>query len=154
MDKLIDFLIEAKKQTYANLSKEKEKSSRVGSIDYNYKKGDMVYHDTYFGNFKFMGEEVVYVENNIVKWGMNYYGVTFDEHLSEEIFNDVLRPALMKVGEDSSVLSVRGPSRFEKDGYVYTFKSIGNIESFEGIEEIYKEGRLIYKLYCNGGVIK
>ena len=66
----------------------------------------MVYHDTYFGNTKFIGEEVVYIENNIVKWGMNYYGVTFDEHLSEEIFNNVLRPALMKVGEDKNIIPV------------------------------------------------
>ena len=153
MNKIIDFLIEAKKQTYANDSIEKSKSSRLGSKDYEYKKDDMVYHDTYFGGTKFIGEEVVYCGSDLPKWGMNYYGVTIDNNLGEESMDKALRPALMNVGKDTSVLPVRGPSRFENEGYVYTFKSKGTIENFSGIEEIYKENKLIYTLSCSGGII-
>lgn len=155
---LIDFLIEAKKQTYANGDVKKTSSSRLGSNDYHYEKeieGKMMkYHDTYFGGTKFMGEEVVYQGSDIPKWGMNYYGVTIDDTLSEEAMDKALRPALMKVGEDMSVIPVRGASRFENEGYIYTFKTEGTIENFTGIEEIYKEGKLIYRLRCNGGIIK
>ena len=153
MNKIIDFLIEAKKQTYASDSIEKSKSSRLGSKDYEYKKDDMVYHDTYFGGTKFIGEEVVYCSSDLPKWGMNYYGVTIDNNLGEESMDKALRPALMNVGKDTSVLPVRGPSRFENEGYVYTFKSKGTIENFSGIEEIYKDGKLIYTLSCSGGII-
>ena len=38
---------------------------------------------------------------------MNYYGITIDENLSEAAVDNVLRPALMKVGEDD-IISVRG----------------------------------------------
>ena len=87
-EKFIDFLIKAKKSTYANSTIEKVKSSRVGSSDYHYEeKTDnkkYIYHDTYFGGTKFMGEEVVYCDSNKPVWGMNYYGVTFDDTLGEE----------------------------------------------------------------------
>ncbi len=83
MDNLKEFLIEAKKQTYANASAEKISSSRLNSKDYEYKKGNMIYHDTYFGGTNFIGEEAVYIDNKIY-WAMNYYGITLDETLGEE----------------------------------------------------------------------
>ncbi len=81
---LISFLVKAKKQTYANSNIEKVTSSRLGSRDYHYDEiieGEkMIYHDTYFGGTKFIGEEVVYRGSTNSKWGMNYYGVTIDEN--------------------------------------------------------------------------
>ncbi|HCC07645.1 MAG TPA: hypothetical protein DEP72_05740 [Clostridiales bacterium] len=155
---LIGFLIEAKKQTYANSNADKVNSSRLGSKDYSYSEeveGEtMTYHDTYFGGVRFIGEEVVYRGTKLPKWGMNYYGVTLNETLGEETMDKVLRPALMKVGEDDTVIPVRGPSRFENDGYFYTFKTDGVIENFTGVEEIYKGGELIYRLHCHGGTIE
>lgn len=153
-----EFIIMAKKQTYANSSVLPVEASRVGSKDYQYEEEingkKFVYHDTYFGGTKFMGEEVVYCDDDIPVWGMNYYGVTLDDSLSEEAMDKALRPALMKVGEDKNVLPVRGPGKLENDGYVYTFKVTGTIESFFGTEEIYKDDKLIYRLHCHGGIIK
>ena len=77
-----------------------------------------------------------------------------DENLSEEAMDKALRPALMKVGEDDTVLPVRGPSKFENDGYTYIFESIGQIENFTGLEEIYKDKKLVYRLHCHGGIIE
>lgn len=154
----IDFLIKAKKSTYANSSIEKVNSSRLGSADYDYEEiidnKKYTYHDTYFGGTKFMGEEVVYCDSNKPIWGMNYYGVTFDDTLGEEAMDKALRPALMKVGEDKNVIPARGPSKFENNGYIYTFKTTGTIENFDGIEQIYKDNNLIYELHCSGGIIK
>ena len=100
-----------------------------------------------------MGEEVVY-EDNIPIWGMNYYGVTLDNSLGEEAMDNALRPALMKVGEDTSVIPVRGIAKFENNGYTYTFKQNGTVEKFDGIEQIYKDNKLIYELHCSGGMIE
>jgi hypothetical protein len=155
---LIGFLVDAKKQTYANGYVEKVDSSRLGSKDYHYEEeieGELMrYHDTYFGGIRFVGEEVVYRGSDVPKWGMNYYGVTIDENLSEDAMDKALRPALMKVGEDDTVIPVRGPSRFENDGYIYTFKTDGEIDNFIGIEEIYKNNELVYRLHCHGGNIE
>ncbi len=152
------FLIKAKKSTYANSSIEKVEASRLGSSDYNYEEiidnKRYTYHDTYFGGTKFMGEEVVYCDSNKPVWGMNYYGVTLDGSLGEEAMDNALRPALMKVGEDTSVIPVRGIAKFENNGYTYIFKPSGSIEKFDGVEQIYKDNKLIYELHCSGGIIK
>lgn len=157
-DTFMDFLIRAKKSTYANSTIEKVKPSRIGSSDYQYEEivnnKKYTYHDTYFGGIKFMGEEVVYCDSNKPVWGMNYYGVTIDDTLGEEAIDMALRPALMKVGEDKDVIPVRGSSKFINNGYTYTFKVTGTIENFDGIEQIYKEDNLIYELHCSGGIIK
>ena len=153
----INFLINAKKSTYANSNIKKVESSRVGSSDYHYEEiidnKKYIYHDTYFGGTKFMGEEVVYCDNNKPIWGMNYYGVTLDDTLGEEAMDKALRPALMKVGEDENIIPVRGIAKFENNGYTYTFKTTGTIEKFDGIEQIYKANNLIYELHCSGGMI-
>ena len=148
-----EFLIEAKKQTYANEKVEKVSSSRYGSKDYEYKKDNLIYHDTYFGGTNFIGEEVVYLDNKIC-WAMNYYGVTLDEKLGEEAIDSVLRPALMHVGEDKNVIPVRGPKEFNHGEYKYTFVVEGDLDYFSGIEIIYKNDKKIYELKCNGGLIK
>ncbi len=147
------FLIEAKKQTYANENVKKILSSRKGSFDYEYSNDKMTYHDTYFGGTKFMGEEVIYTSNDTPIWGMNYYGITLNENLSEEAIDNALRPALMKVGEDN-ILPVRGPKEYINNGFRYTFEVNGNLDYFDGVETIYKDDEKVYVLKCHGGIIK
>ena len=153
MNNLKEFLIKAKKQTYANENIEKQKSSRNGSHDYEYSSNNMIYHDTYFGGINFMGEEVVYEENDTPIWGMNYYGITLDQTLSEQAVDKALRPALMQVGSDDTI-PVRGPQEYINGDYKYIFNVSGNLDYFEGEETIYKNGKKVYILKCHGGVIK
>lgn len=148
-----DFLIEAKKSTYANGTAEKIESSRLDSKDYEYKKDNMLYHDTYFGGTNFIGEEVVYIDNKIY-WAMNYYGVTLDENLGEEAMDNALRPALMQVGVSENIIPVRGPREYKNGDFKYTFEVSGDLTNFSGIETIYKNDKKIYELKCNGGLIK
>ena len=153
MKELSEFLIEAKKQTYANEQVEKQESSRKGSKDYEYQAKGMIYHDTFFGGTNFMGQEVVYKDDDTPFWGMNYYGNTLDNNLSEEAIDKALRPALMMVGEED-ILPVRGPKEFINGDYKYTFEVSGTLECFEGKEKISKGGHIIYELICIGGIIK
>lgn len=153
MNDIYTFLIEAKQQTYANASSPKTLNTRINSKDYEYQKGNMTYHDTYFGGTKFIGEEIIYI-NNETYWGMNYYGSTLDENLSEEAMDNALRPALMMVGKDTSIIPVRGPREYINNNYKYTFEVEGTLEYFNGIEIIYKDNQKIYELRCSGGLIK
>ncbi len=152
-NELHNFLIEAKKQTYANENAKKILSSRKGSFDYEYSNGKMIYHDTYFGGTKFMGEEVVYFSTDTPIWGMNYYGITINEDLSEEAIDSALRPSLMQVGVDN-IIPVRGPQEYMNNGYRYTFEVNGDLDYFEGVETISKDEETIYILKCHGGIIK
>lgn len=148
-----EFLILAKKQTYANEKAAKIANSRLNSKDYEYEKDNMIYHDTYFGGTNFLGEEVIYVDGKTI-WGMNYYGVTLDKTLGEEAMDKALRPALMMVGEDKEVIPVRGPREYVNGEYRYTFSVEGTMECFNGIEMIYKGNKKMYELRCIGGLIK
>ncbi len=158
LQQLADFLIQAKKQTYASGDEAKVKPSRDSSNDYHYEGevsgAKMAYHDTYFGGVKFMGEEVVYCGEGAPKWGMNYRGETLRLGMSEAAMDAVLRPALSMVGEDKDIIPVRGPKYLEKDGFIYEFNAEGNLESFHGEEKLTKDGELIYKLVCDGGIIE
>lgn len=152
MEELVAFLKEAKKQTYANENVEKVISTRKGSCDYEYSNGSMTYHDTYFGGLNFIGEEVVYRNDSIPIWGMNYYGVTLDNNLSEEAMDKALRPALMLVGTDDTI-PVRGPKEYVNGDFKYCFNVTGDINYFEGEEIIFKNNEKIYVLKCHGGKI-
>lgn len=55
---LIEFLIKAKENTYADGMKYKVSSTSPNSIDYHYEENDYIYHDTYFGSKEFYGEEI------------------------------------------------------------------------------------------------
>ncbi|HIT10513.1 MAG TPA: hypothetical protein IAC24_02830 [Candidatus Onthousia faecigallinarum] len=151
-DSFYQFLIEAKKQTYANEQGKKCNSTRNGSHDYEYSCEGFTYHDTYFGGVDFMGEEIVYLKDTPI-WGMNYYGITLDPTLSEEAIDKALRPALMQVGKDN-ILPVRGPKEFINGEYKYTFEVTGELNWFEGEESIYKNNHKAYCLKCHGGKIK
>ena len=85
---------------------------------------------------------------------MNYYGNTINPNLSEEAMDNALRPALMQVGSDNLVLPLRGPSKFVNGEFSYGFEVTGSMESFTGLERIYKNNELVYELQCNGGIIK
>jgi hypothetical protein len=154
LQELWTFLVEAKKQTYANENVEKVAALRPGSNDFHYEKDGWVYHDTYFGGQKFLGAEVVYRDGGRPKWGMNYYGFILNDDLTEAVLDNALRPALMQVGEDKDILPVRGPKKFIKGEWQYTFKVEGDLTNFTGLEEISKNGETVYRLHCHGGLIQ
>lgn len=151
LEELATFLKAANLNTYANEKSEKVDSLRLGSHDYHFEKGGLVYHDTYFGGTKFIGEEIIYKDEQPV-WGMNYRGITLSETMSEGLFDAILRPALMAGSGDN--IPVRGPKEFVSGDWQYTFKIEGDLSNFTGVEEITKKGEIVCRLLCHGGWIK
>lgn len=147
---LANFLTEAHKNSYANKDAPKASSSRLKSEDYHFEKGNLIYHDTYFGSRDFIGEEVVYKDGNPV-WGMNFYGYILSETTDGEELYDFLREAMMQ--EYSNTLPVRGPQDYKKDNWEYTKSVEGELNRFTGTEEIYRAGMLLYRGYYHGGLI-
>jgi len=151
IDVLDAFLREANLNTYANKNVKKASPLRPSSSDYHFEKGDLTYHDTYFGATKFIGEEIVY-KSGKVAWGMNYYGFTLNNEISEGLFDAILRPALMSGSGDN--IPVRGPKEFVNGDWKYTFNADGDLANFIGIEEISKNGKVVCRLHCHGGFIE
>ena len=143
--KIIDFLIRAKKSTYAGKGAETT-SSRINSHDLVYVENDLMYYDTYLGGEKFAGEEALWISGNPY-WSMNYIGRVTGDNFS----GDFLKKALMQVPYE---MPYRGPLKYNEDDYTYECSVNGNFEWFQGHEKIYFNGIEIYECYFHGGMIK
>jgi len=150
-DQLSDFLKKASKYTYASEQAEKAPSLRPKSKDYEYKDGSLTYHDTYFGGIKFIGEEIVYKDNEPV-WGMNYNGFVVDPTITEAEIDKSLRGALKQ--DYTDMIPVRGPKNYKIENYEYKNTVNGALECFEGREEVFKSNKLIYYAVFHGGLIQ
>ena len=152
LEEIAAFLRIANKQTYANAAAAKAPSTRAGSQDYHFEKPPYIYHDTYFGGTKFIGAEVIYKDGKAI-WGMNYFGRLLKDGWSEEVFDKVLRQALMQ--DDPNVIPVRGPATFALDNMTYRFVAQGKLNDFVGVEEILDaSGTAIYRCNVHGGLIE
>jgi hypothetical protein len=151
IDILDTFLREANLSTYANKDAKKAATLRPGSKDYHFERDDLTYHDTYFGATNFIGEEIVY-KDGVPVWGMNYYGFTLNNEINENLFDAILRSALMSGSGDN--IPVRGPKEFVNSEWKYTFNASGDLSNFTGLEEISKNNEVVCRLWCHGGFIK
>lgn len=142
---ITDFLIRAKKKTYAGKGAESE-STRPCSHDLRYSEGNLLYIDTYLGGELFSGEEAVWVKNQPV-YAMNYSGKVLDDTFS----GDFLKAALLLVPEEKPF---RGPKVFQEQNYLYHCSSNGTSDWFQGYEEIYYDQNKVYECYFHGGAIK
>lgn len=142
---LLDFIIEAKRNTYA-AKNNKVESSRLGSTDFEYCSGQYKYRDSYVGSKYFSGQEIVW-ENDVTVWSMNYIGKVFDEPFSGDFLKEALK-------NNSIDMPYRGPSLFEKDGYTYLCNVEGNPEWFDGRELIFYNNKQVYELKFHGGLVK
>ncbi len=144
------FLRAANKSTYAASGK-KVNPPRLNSEDFEYREGDLLYHDTYFGDDRFIGEEIIY-EKEMPIWGMNYYGYLVDDSATPKEVYSFLKQALM--AEENEAIPVRGPKTFVTGEYAYAVVTQGAFDNFTGEERIERLGMPLYKAFFHGGSIK
>lgn len=145
MKDIIEFLIRAKKATYAGKGAETT-STRPQSHDLTYSEDDYLYYDTYLGGGKFVGEEALWIKG-APYWSMNYAGRVTEENFS----GDFLKEALLHVPQN---MPFRGPSHYENEDYSYDCKIDGSFQWFQGYETISYKGKQIYECYFHGSSIE
>ena len=145
LEALILFRLEANMNTYAAFMNEVD-STRLDSHDFRYEKGDYVYHDTYVGGEQFAGQEAVWKKGKAV-YAMNYAGRVLSDKFSGNFLKEALRKANRK-------MPYRGPEYYEAGEYVYKAKVSGDINWFQGYEEIYWQNEKVYECYFHGGLLK
>ena len=143
--RIIDFLIRAKKATYAGKGAEAA-SSRAQSHDLQYMEGALTYIDSYLGSAKFAGEEALW-KDGVPFWSMNYVGRV----LSSDFSGDFLKEALARVPE---AYPFRGPPHYTDGGYAYACRVTGDFHWFQGYEEIHYQNRKVYECVFHGGEIE
>ena len=141
-NKVIEFLMNAKKATYAGKGLEKT-SSRPEFHDYEYEQGAMKYNDSYTGSKEFCGEEMLTQDKKPV-WVMNYCG----RKLDEKKFNaDFLKKALLNGTEK---MPYRGPSEYKSGDLTYRCTVKGDFGWFIGYEQMLNGTVKVYECMFHG----
>ena len=143
IEEMIDFRLEANRNTYAGFSNEVE-ASRPSSHDYRYGSGRYLYHDTYVGGEKFAGEEAIW-KDDVAVYAMNYMGRVLSDGFSGNFLKEALRAADRK-------MPYRGPEYFSDGEYTYKCSVTGDFSWFQGYEEIYLGDIKVYECVFHGGV--
>lgn len=147
---LANFLVKAKINTYASNGEGGEKNIIDDSKELIFKEKNLKYKDRYFGYNPFIGEEIVWKDDEII-WGMNYYGQVISKTISSAKVYAFLKEALKTVEKNKPF---RGAVKYENKYFEYINKSKGDIESFKGKEKIFCNNKLVYVLIYCGGLIK
>ena len=145
IDNLIEFLLRAKKNTYAGNGKEVE-PSKTAAHDLEYSEKEFFYYDSYIGGECFSGEEAVW-KSSVPVWCMNYTGRV----LGEEFCGDFLKEALYHADAN---MPYRGPNIYRKGEYGYHCRVQGEFLWFQGYEEIFYSSKRVYECYFHGGKVR
>jgi hypothetical protein len=146
----VAFLRAAKRATYAGQGDEASVPPLLPNFkQLEFSRAPYFYRDAYVGMLRFVGQEVVYLDDRAL-WSMAYSGglVPGVPKSDASPIYQALRAALSAVPE---VFPVRGPSTFEHQGLSYRCSVTGSIERFRGSESISREGQLVYELDFSGG---
>jgi hypothetical protein len=153
-DSFVDFLLQAKRSTYAGEGDEATATPLVpGSKQLEYQDGDYFYRDIYLGMAYFVGQEVVSYRGHPL-WSMSYAGgVTppSGDRFDPRAIYGFLRLALRHGIEAEPY---RGPASFRHESWAYTNSSSGSLDAFWGIEKIVREGAQVYECRYAGGVLR
>ena len=145
----IDFLIRAKKSTFAG-NGTKIESSRPNSKDLMYAEGELKYIDTYLGGANFAGEEALW-KDDVPFWSMNYIGRLLSDDASIEMLMKFLTEALLLVPTEHPY---RGPLQYDNGDFSYKCIVNGDFYWFSGTEAIFYKNNKVYELLFHGGDVK
>jgi len=145
-----EFLLEAKKATYAGDAAPSENPSRPGSKDLRYENDQFLYIDSYLGAGKFAGTEAVWYKDNgnlIPIWAMSYAGWEIGE-FDIGFLQEALSAGVGFSHNDVDSV-VRGPQNFESsigEKLKYVTRSTGDLNNFHGWEKIYRTVKSFFEL--------
>ena len=145
IDTLKQFISEARKNTYASGASGVDLPRLIGSEQLDFERGSYFYRDIFFnGKDIFLGQEIVYKDSKPI-WGMNYVGNTISRTET-----DFLKEALYGL---SDKCRLGNNCEYTKREFQYSDTGQGSLESFSGEEKISANGKNIYKLNYQGGLL-
>ncbi len=148
LKQLCEFLVQAKKSTYALGDDSIKIKESDGSTSLIFEKGDWKYHDNYFGGEPYGGREVVFFKNKPV-YIMVYYGQIKNFSMGIEKIYHFLQESLRLIPEGRPF---RGPEVYDQGSMRYLNIFSGEIDNFFGKEtiELENEGEIYEARYVGG----
>lgn len=153
-DELVTFLISAKLNTYASQGGAASTPPLLqGGRQLEYRQGGWFYRDIYFGMAYFIGQEMVYRDEQPY-FSMVYSGGMLASQPTAQEMADIygfLQVAMRQVQPERPY---RGPQSFRQGDYEYRDESQGEVDTFWGLETITRQGLAVYQLRYSGGLIR
>lgn len=144
------FIVRAKSRTYVG-SGQNLLPYRLGSQDLQHSEDDWVYHDSYFGNSDFDGQEVVYFQGRPI-WVQNYFGyLIHQDKITAAEAGAIIKQSLTAMYQEGRFL---GGFTYSSGDLTYEDTSEGDVFRFRGHEWIRKSGEQVYTLLYHGGLIR
>ncbi|MGZ0050929.1 DUF5680 domain-containing protein [Brevibacillus gelatini] len=144
------FIVQAKRHSYVGGAK-RLLPYRLGSKDIQYVSGDWAYHDSYFGDSDFIGQELVYFQKSPV-WAMNYFGyITKPDQIDAHTVGRMIKAGLSNMYQEGRFL---GAFEHVQDDLRYVDTNEGDVTFFQGKEFIYRRDEVVYELLYHGGLLK
>src|SRR3989344_6951445 len=147
---LNEFLVRAKINTYASSGEGREQNLKDSSKELIYEENGWKYRDRYFGFNTFIGEEIIWKNEEMI-WGMNYYGQILSKAVGAKEIYEFLKEALLQVDES---MPFRGPKILDEGNFSYRNSNSGSVEEFHGVEMVLYKGKRVYELQYHGGIVK
>ncbi|MCL2575830.1 MAG: DUF5680 domain-containing protein [Defluviitaleaceae bacterium] len=148
MDKaVVDFYKEAAKAARDAGFAGKIEPSRPNAYDFKYEQGNLVFIDSCLGSGKFAGQMGVW-KNEQPVWALNYTGRVVALGFKGDFLNEALAQPL-----GDGELPVRGTSSYKNGDSEYKCDIKGDLSWFEGREEVYADGKLVFEMIFSGGEI-
>ncbi|KND47140.1 MAG: hypothetical protein AB199_01770 [Parcubacteria bacterium C7867-004] len=148
LDALRQFILGASRATYASGDASIKERQPDNSTTIRFEQGEFRYHDNYFGGEPYGGREVVF-HNDKPVWMMVYYGLVDAGVPKQDVY-----PFLMESLSQATLdMPYRGPADYRRGDYRYENLLEGDLDSFSGIEKIFRDKECIYEARYMGGLI-
>jgi hypothetical protein len=153
-DALVNFLLQAKRHTYASQGDEATVDPLLsGTKQLEYRDGLFFYRDIYVGMAYFVGQEIVSYQDHPV-WSMSYAGGVVPTVKDRAVIGAIYAFLRLALRQGTVAQLYRGPAVVQEGSYEYTNQSEGTLEAFWGHERITDNTQLVYQLHYSGGVLR
>ena len=146
---LKNFLMEANKAGYASGDEKMRVKEIDGSTTITYESGKWKMVDNYAGGEPYSGMSKIFYKNKIV-FGMVYYGAVEKEVEDFKQVYGFLSKSLLEMPAD---YPYRGPKELKEGDWHYINKWKGEVQKFEGEEQIFLEGKKVFWTKYIGGLV-
>lgn len=146
MKDLIDFLVLARRETYAI-----PHGTAVGdgTEQMAFDRGAWSYRDRYAGQNPYGGHELLWRDGKVI-WMKNYMAEVLADHPPMAAIYAFQREVL---GQPDPAHLMRGPESYANGPWTYRNTVTGDLARFSGEETIAFEGRSVYRMTFHGGLV-
>ncbi len=123
---------------------------RASAVEIVYREGGLVYRDSYFGQSRLIGQEIVR-RAGVAVWGMSYLVVVRERRLEGEELAAFLQRAQLARYREHRLL---GDYSFHERSLHYEDRNEGDLSLFQGQVLVHCQDDELFRMHYCGGLIR